>query len=405
MNMRVNEKIPTAVVCDLYITGLSALRDFAKNGIPVIGIDFHPRRIGFVSRYGQKFLCPEVQQEEELLEFFLNLGKTLSRGGVLFPTSDEFVLFISKYRSTLAKYFKFVLPKHRFLKKITSKIGQYEIAIEAGFSVPETYFLKNPWDVVRSAHRLGYPCIIKPELAQSWRTPEIQSITGGSKVVKVNSDRELSYMYEQLSKTDSKLILQEIIPGSDDQLFYVVSYLDKNSVPLGIFAGRKLRTMPIHFGSGSCVESFYDREMIEMCIEFLRSFNYQGLSGIEIKKDPRDNRYKLIEINPRFGLWDILGVRFGVDFPLMAYRDAIGEQAKAVDYYPTGVKWISIENDLRAFIHYRREGSLRFKSWISSLKGEKEWAVLSWNDPIPGLWIVYRMLSVASQHLLRFFRK
>ena len=40
------------------------------------------------------------------------------------------------------------------------------------------------------------------------------------------------------------LMLQESIPGDDDELFTVGSYLDAESRPLAVFTGHKLRQHP-----------------------------------------------------------------------------------------------------------------------------------------------------------------
>ena len=48
----------------------------------------------------------------------------------------------------------------------------------------------------------------------------------------------------------------------------------------------------------------------------LKEIGYYGLSEVEFKKDPRDGRYKLLEINARTWLWHSLAIRCGVDFPL-----------------------------------------------------------------------------------------
>ena len=43
--------------------------------------------------------------------------------------------------------------------------------------------------------------------------------------------------------------------------------------------------------------------------------SYQGLSQVEFKRDPRDGRYKLMEINPRLCQWHGLAAACGVDLP------------------------------------------------------------------------------------------
>ena len=395
--------LPVVLVCDLYVTGLSMMRDFAMQGVPVIGIDPNPKRVGFFTKYGRKMVCPNpVTAGSELVKWLCRIGSNTPNGGVLFPTSDDFALFISQYRNELRQYFKFALPDHAVMQKLVSKWGLVQIADEAGFSSPRTYMPKNREEAVRFSKEMEYPCVIKPELAYSWRRDQVVPYTGGRKVIQVWSPRELLETYDRLAGVNGNLIFQEIIPGEDDQLCYFASYLNGDSEPLAVFAGRKLRIMPIHFGSATCAESFYDSQLEAQCIHLLRTCKYRGLSGIEVKKDRRDGAYKLIEINARFGLWDSLGRRCGVDLALTAYRDlTTGRTVRRKLAYRTGVKWIYLANDLRAFLYYRKEGTLSFRKWVRSLRGEKEWALLSLKDPIPAVRTFLHMAEVGLGHLRR----
>jgi len=142
---------------------------------------------------------------------------------------------------------------------------------------------------------------------------------------------------------------------------------------------------PVHFGSASFVESVYEQELERISINFLKDMGYKGLGGMELKRDSRDSKFKLIEFNARFGLWDVLGARCGVDIAYVAYCDTIGEKVMRNVKYRTGIKWISANLDSKAFLNYRREGSLSLLSWLRSAFGEKQWAVFAWDDIMPFL--------------------
>lgn len=46
---------------------------------------------------------------------------------------------------------------------------------------------------------------------------------------------------------------------------------------------------------------------------------------MEFKSDFRDGQYKLLDVNPRAWGWHSLCAPCGVDFPYLAYREALGE--------------------------------------------------------------------------------
>jgi len=41
---------------------------------------------------------------------------------------------------------------------------------------------------------------------------------------------------------------------------------------------------------------------------------------------------------------------------------------------------VTVTGDLRAFFDYRRQGELRFWKWLTSYRGTKVWAELSFDD-------------------------
>lgn len=168
------------------------------------------------------------------------------------------------------------------------------------------------------------------------------------------------------------MVVQEVIPGEDSRLVYAPLYLDRTITPLGFFSGRKHRVIPTGFGSASFVETFSDPELRELVFRILSAVGYQGLGGPEFIQDPRDGVYKLIEFNTRFGMWDGLGVRCGVDLPLISCRDALGLPVERQLEFRTGMKWVDWQRDIRAFVDYRRKNRLTYSQWRRSLKGPKD---------------------------------
>jgi D-aspartate ligase len=100
---------PTAYVLDVNVFGgLGAVRSLARAGVLAVGVGVDSERFGFASRYGRSLQCPNpVTQPEELLRFFLHEGRQLAEPGILLPASDEFVLFLWRYRDELREYFRF----------------------------------------------------------------------------------------------------------------------------------------------------------------------------------------------------------------------------------------------------------------------------------------------------------
>jgi carbamoylphosphate synthase large subunit len=92
-------------------------------------------------------------------------------------------------------------------------------------------------------------------------------------------------------------------------------------------------------GSARIGEAVWVDEVVEEGLAFLRALGYHGISQVETKRDPRDGRYKLMEINPRLWQWHSLAAACGVDLPYIAYRDLVGEPLPPARMHGDGKRW------------------------------------------------------------------
>ena len=79
---------------------------------------------------------------------------------------------------------------------------------------------------------------------------------------------------------------------------------------LATFSGRKLRQMPRTIGHRRVGEAVWDAGGRRLGAALLRGLGFHGISQVEFKRDPRDGRLKLMEVNPR--LWQWHGARGGL---------------------------------------------------------------------------------------------
>jgi predicted ATP-grasp superfamily ATP-dependent carboligase len=367
--------------------GLGLVRALGRKGVPVYALDPSPNALGMNSRYCRPILTPDLKQDEEqYLSFLLDFGRGLPTKAVLYPTGDPTVVLFSRERERLAPYYHYVAPDHATVLQLLTKTGLDAIAQQHGIPAPRTLIPPDRAAVEAAAGQLLYPVILKPAESHAWKARSIVELIGvGTKVIPCQTPEELLTSYDRIAAHNPALIVQEFIPGDDADLLYFCFYLNRESEPLGIFAGSKRRVLPPGLGSASFVESVEDPALTEAALKLLRAVRYRGLGGVEFKRDPRDGVYKLIECNVRFGLWDALGARCGVNLAHIAYRDALGQPVEPQLRYRAGVKWVSFERDLSAFKLYRRQKKLTTFGWLRSLIGEKMWAVFAWDDLRPFL--------------------
>jgi predicted ATP-grasp superfamily ATP-dependent carboligase len=379
-------------------------------GISVHGIDTDPMACGMASKYLHAHLLPSTNNSEEnRLQFLVDLGKKLGQKTVLFPVSDDDVVLCSKERTELEKYYLYVMPDHSTVMNMLSKDGLSRAAKSCGIPSPQMFVPTDIRELEAIAGQLPYPVIIKPVISPSWLRPEIikllrdNPLSGPPKVVFCPGPETLLQNYRKVTSYDSRVIIQEVIPGEDDCLVYFCFYLDRQNKPLATFAGRKLRLLPVGFGSASYVRSFYDQELEEISLQLLHGVAYKGLGGIEFKKDPRDGKYKLIEFNARFGMWDALSVHCGVDIPYISYSDAIGQRVEAQRQYQENIAWFDLQRDIRAFVIYRSQRKLTFVQWLRTFRGEKDWSVYAADDWKPALYSLYTLLERPKAKIKKHF--
>lgn len=385
-----------AVILGMSANGLSIARTLGRKGIPVIGIDSNGEHIGRFSRYCKKhMICPNViQKEEEFIEFLIGIGKKLRTKSVLFITSDEYIFSISKNREKMYPYFNFSLPEQWIVESFLDKRKSYDLAEKNGLSCPKTYCINEPNGLEKIINAVHYPCALKPVYSHLWRVKY-----GARKLVVVDDAKDMINRYNEIKNEGLQVMIQEIIPGKDDQFLTFFSYFNKQHKPLALFTKRKFRQYPIHYGNGTFHVSERNDEVINISLGFLSRIHYAGFVGIEFKRDSRDNKLKFIELNLRTLMSGELPIACGVDLPYIYYQDLIGGEVKEAYKFKEGVKLVNWELDAASFLKYKKLNELSFLEWIKSFRGKVIDENFTLDDPVPFMFICFRLIKTLGRKL------
>ena len=68
-------------------------------------------------------------------------------------------------------------------------------------------------------------------------------------------------------------------------------------VPTSRIEERPAREWPVGFGAARAAESRWDPGLAARCDALLDALGFHGISQVEVKRDPRDGRDHLIEVN------------------------------------------------------------------------------------------------------------
>lgn len=365
----------------MFETGLAVGRSLGRSRIKVLGLDT-TKKVGFYSRYIDAMICPHpLASEQEFIAFLLRVAAREKTRPALFITADDFLLPVSRNRKELEQYYLMNLPSPHIIESIADKFRQYTLALNAGIPVPQTFFAENMDQVLEIKDRIPLPAFIKGAEVTLWR----KKMGVASKGFVVNTKAELLNTFEMVFKCGANGLIQELIPGPDTNHYKSSCYLSRKGEILLAFGLRKIRQQPVGFGFGCLVQSVDYPEMLSLGKDFFTRIGYRGVGSAEFKLDMRDNKLKLIELNPRYWQQNALAEKCGMNFPLMDYMELTGCEPKAILGYRPGIKWVNIYSDIESFREYRQRGRLSFRQWLDSLKGEKLFSDLAGDDILPGL--------------------
>ncbi len=371
--------LPPAVVVGVTdAVGLGLVRDLGLEGIPVIAMGPVRGASALASRYCLPARCAQPRGDSrELLGDLTALASRLGRRAVLFAADDAYVAALSRHKLELQEQFWVPTPDWERLSQLADKERQLELARGAGVTVPTTAVLRSAGDVGPAAQAVPFPAVLKPI------RPNVLRGRTGLKAIRVDRPEELAAAYERTSFCGT-LLLQEVIPGPDDHVLIAGTYHDAQGRPLAIFTGRKLRQHPRGFGDTRAGESRWSQELADVTLRLLAAARYHGISDVEFKRDSRDGRLKLMEVNARHGLWTPLARTAGVNLASIAYHDVIGRPLGArrqVD----GVRWIDLLHDGPDSLKEMLRREMAPAEWLASLGRVRADGVLSLRDPLPGL--------------------
>jgi D-aspartate ligase len=358
-----------AVVLGLSTPGATILRNLSSRGYGVWGITDDAAEEGLYSRHGRKMISPNPSTDlPGWLSFMKELAKKIQDRAVLIPTGDKYVMAIEKGIEELLPYYRTHQNEEALHTKLISKVEQVRMAKKEGFAVPESKEVSNSDEVVSFYNRIGGPILLKPEFSYFWHGSRASQALNGAKILVAHSKSEARNIFELARAHSDRLLAQELIPGEDSNLFYWTGIVGKDRAG-GRLIGRKIRVLPPGKGSASFVQLANIPEIDAQCLEFLKKIGFRGICGIEVKYDKRDGKFKLIETNPRYGLWDDIGVPLGINLAREAVDELYGDPLEAKTPKSFRQKWVAIHRDLVAYAGYWRESRLSVFSWLYTLRG------------------------------------
>ncbi|MDH7592732.1 MAG: ATP-grasp domain-containing protein [Methanomicrobiales archaeon] len=330
---------------------LAVVRSLGKAGYHVIATDSKRKAQSFFSRYcRERVICPDPKNEEEFIRFLLRFLRERDVD-VLLPMGNSTTVAISKHRDELEEFARVPVARYDAVRIASDKGETMRLATTLGIRVPKEYASAEEVD--------RYPVVAK-------------GTHGSGRVKYVNSPdgfRQIGF---------DQYILQEYIPGRGYGFYALYNHGELRAY----FMHERVREYPITGGPSSCARSICDDELKSEGTKLMGALDWHGVAMVEFKRDSRDGRLTLMEVNPRFwGSLD-LSIAAGIDFPRLIVEMALEGDIAPVFDYSTRVKfrWPFPDDMLHLFSN---PGSCM--EIVAEIFDRNAGSNVWWSDPLPNL--------------------
>lgn len=366
---------PGAIVIGGYANGVSALRSLARAGVRTAVVLTQPHDIAQHSRYAHEAhrVFDLHRRPDGLIDLLTDQGSRW-RGWALIPTNDDALRAVAEFRELLCRWYPPTVPPADIVRQVTVKPNTHRIAAEVGVDVPQCYGPANRQTASR--RDIAYPVVVKPwESARFWERFE-------KKLLVARSPLELVAAVDQVERAGLSADVYDLVPGDDRQFYNYTVYLDRAGEPAAEFTFRKLRKAPSFYGVARAAQPAAVPELREPSLALLRRIGWSGIASLEYKLDPRDGRFRLMEVNGRCYLSHALATRCGVNYPLLAWQECALRQKVSATAAPWPGTWLHLHADLLYTAVQERDADWRWREFVGNYTGP--WVDAVWSSADPG---------------------
>ncbi len=313
---------------------------------------------------------------------------------VLIVAQDPLVQLVAEHSGELSKYFEFVMPEADAIQRLLDKTAFHAWATAEGFPVPASTIVEKHAELDAALERGPYPLIVKPLV----RTAAWDGPFPSLKFFTLNDIQTPFVHRERLFEYSPRYVVQQWIPGGDDEVYFCLAYFDRGGTPRAWYTGRKLLQWPLQTGSTAICVNAHAPEFEQMSLELLQRAGLKGLGSVEAKRNPLDGRFYVTE--PTVGRNDFqsyVASVGGVNLSAYAALDGFN-----LPLPPSGRGRPALWFDELGALRGLRKSSERKNIW-RSIKHARcglniGAALFSWRDPLPA---VYRSAMEIKQGLRR----
>jgi len=338
---------------------------------------------GYFSRYADKRLIwPSYMKdrpgfEAKLMDYLKNnhVDVTISVGDI---TAD----ILSKNKEEVTRYTHITSPDYSTFVRGADKLKLMQFCMDRGLPCPKTYELDDS-SIGHLEDLLDFPVMIKPTRG-----------LGAIGVIRFDDPEKLKQDYPSLKLKYGPMIVQEFIPQEDGMQYQAEAFLDENSRMKACMVILKPRFFPVNGGTSTANLTIDHPEIYEVTRSMLEGLKWKGAADVDYILDPRDQKAKILEINPRVTAGIKIGFIAGIDYADLHVKLALGQEVPRIESYTLGIYCRNIFLDtLWYFMSDRKMKKNTYPPFFKLYGRTVVDQVFSWNDPLAGFGFFLNMVK------------
>ncbi|MXP41376.1 hypothetical protein GRI75_06940 [Altererythrobacter soli] len=318
-------------------------------------------------------------------------------GAVVIANCDESMAFLASHDAELRPFYRLEEFSPALRLAMLDKFETLKLAQAAGLPTPRFWRMDRELEVADIQDELSFPLMVKP-----LDTARFSAQFGRKLFIVESGIGEVEDKVALCRAHGHAVMLVEMIPGPDKVLSSYYTYRTDTGRFLYDYTKTVVRRWPVNRGGATLHRTKQCPETARLGRQLFQRIGWAGIANVEFKRDARDGKLKIIEVNGRFTAAHRLVTESGAPIDLAVYCHLTGQRLPAFSTNYRRLRlWYPLQ-DLLALRDLRRRGELSLREWLRSITRERILLpYFSMRDPLPGLEDFAALLGRAVVRLLR----
>lgn len=344
------------------------LYSLASHGYRVIGLTtskFFPMRFSWHLHSWRQ--SPALN---EGFEQYFNFLKTLPEKGVIVPSGDLSVKFLSRYADKLAdEGFLVNVPSEQPLHTLFDKYSCNRACVEMSIPVARTFSVSEIEQDPAIVDSLRWPVVVKPTTLAGGNYRKVGQRSGLASAI---SEIRRAVEKETVRLNESGVVVQEWIDSGMEDNWSCEVFYNKAGQLVDSVTIKRVRTSLSDEGTPTsrmyCGVLTPEDRLVERTERLLSAYDWRGFAHVEYIYSRQDDEFYLTEVNPRLPGYAYLLSASGHEHGWYYAADLMGDSYQ-VDGRKQGVTYfeaLRYPGDITDGVVNALRGYLDFRSLIAS---------------------------------------